>query len=98
MEMPIPRFNENNKLHDTILKNSSKLICNKEYAQLYKSMKIKDFITEPEERIVLEAEVNACVAKIYDLTQDDLKQILENFPLVNKKLKELTLDELVKLK
>lgn len=94
MELPIPKFDELNPLHLKILTNSSLLICTTEkYAKLRDEIGISEFVTEPERRLVLEGQINACAAKIYDLTKDELEYVLEMFPSVDEKLKELTLDE-----
>jgi len=94
MELPVPRFDIQNPYHQKIFQNSAKLICTSDkYSELQKLINVSESVTEPSERIALEAQINAYVAKIYDLTKEDLDLILENFPIVNKKLKELTLDE-----
>ncbi len=50
-------------------------------------------VIEPEQRLGLMAQNNALSAKIYNLTKQELISILDNFPIVDKKLKEFTLDE-----
>ena len=98
MELPITRFDENNLLHNKIFTNTAKLICTtSEYSKLRKSIGIPDYVVDSDERIMLEAQINASVAKIYDLVKDDLRFILENFPIADKNLKELTLNEFMKL-
>ena len=92
--LPIPRFDEENIFHQKIFKNSSKLICvTDEFAKLREDVGIPEFVTEPDKRLALEAQINACAAKIYDLTRDELEYVLGSFPSANKKLKDLTLDE-----
>ena len=98
MELPVPKFDKDNSLHQKILSNTIKLICTtNEYDKLYQPKENENRVINSNERIILEAQINACVAKIYDLTKTDLKLILENFPIVDKKLKELTLNEFMKL-
>ena len=58
-----------------------------------KEINITEFVVEPEERLRLEAQNNALSARIYKLTKEDLELILENFPIVDQKLKEQTLNE-----
>ena len=41
----------------------------------------------------LEAQINACSAKIYGLTREELEFVLGIFPIVEPTLKKLTLDE-----
>jgi hypothetical protein len=94
MELPIPRFDNSNPLHNKIFINSSKLICTTdEFTKLREEVGITEFTTEPDKRLALEAQINACAAKIYDLTRDELEYVLELFPSVDGKLKDLTLDE-----
>ncbi len=94
MELPIPRYDKNNKLHKKLFENKVKLICTtKEYLELIKILNISDPVSEPKKRLGLEAQNNALVTKIYELEKKDLKLILENFPIVDQKLKDLTLDE-----
>jgi len=94
MELPIPRYDDANKLHKKIFENTARLICTtKEYDVLAKDVRIINPVSEPEKRLGLIAQNNALSAKIYDLTKYELKSILDNFPIVDKKLKEHTLDE-----
>lgn len=94
MELPIPRYDKNNKLHKKLFENTVKLICTtKEYLNLMKIMNVFDPVSEPEKRLGLESQNNALSAKIYGLEKNDLKFVLENFPIVDQKLKDLTLDE-----
>ena len=94
MELPIPRYDKNNKLHKKLFENTAKLICTtKEYVDLIKVVDISNPVSDPEKRLGLESQINALSAKIYGLTKEDLEFILNNFPIVDKKLKDLTLDE-----
>ncbi len=69
-------------------------ICtSKEYDVLAKDVGIVNPVSEPEKRLGLIAQNNALSSKIYNLTKQELMSILNNFPIVDKKLKEHTLDE-----
>ena len=93
-ELPVPSFDENNILHKKIVKNSAMLICTTdEYAELRNNVGISEFVTDPTKRIVLQAQINAYTAKIYELNQADLEYILAIFTIEDPKLKELTMDE-----
>ena len=93
LELPIPRFDKNNILHKKVLKNSVMLICKTDdYCKLRKETGISD-IADESQYIPLEAQINACVAKIYGLTRQELEFILQIFTIEDTKLKELTLDE-----
>jgi len=95
---PIPRFEQYNMLHKKIFKNSSMLICTTdEYAKLREEVGISEYATEPEKRMVLEAQINAAAAKIYDLTKEEFEYILESFPSADKNLKEMAMREFLLL-
>ena len=94
MELPIPRFDISNPLHQKIFRNTAMLICTSDnYSKLRDEIGISEFVTDSEKRLVLEAQISALAAKIYDLTTDELEYVLKMFPSVNKKLKDLTLEE-----
>ena len=70
------------------------LICTTdEYAKLSKEVGVSEYVTDSAKRMALEAQINACVAKIYGLTIEELEYVLESFSSEVKKLKDLTLDE-----
>tara|TARA_B100000686_G_scaffold216658_1_gene223663 strand:+ start:7676 stop:10951 length:3276 start_codon:yes stop_codon:yes gene_type:complete len=97
LDTPMPRFDEINTFHQKILKNSTMLICTTtDYTNLRNEIGISDYFDKsyPDRRIALEAQINACAAKIFDLTYNELEYIFELFPSNSlQQLKELTLDE-----
>jgi len=57
-------------------------------------------VTDPQDRLTLRAQIDALVARLYDLTQEEFQHILSTFPLVDESVKTQTLNtyrELVKL-
>ncbi len=57
-------------------------------------------VTDPQSRLTLRAEIDALVARLYDLTIPEFQHILTTFPLVDESVKSQTLNayrELVKL-
>jgi Alw26I/Eco31I/Esp3I family type II restriction m6 adenine DNA methyltransferase len=57
-------------------------------------------VTDPQDRLTLRAQIDALVARLYDLTQEEFQHILGTFPLVDESVKTQTLNtyrELVKL-
>ena len=93
-EIPIPRFDEKNMLHKKILTNSAKLICtSKEYMPCLDKLGISQGENDPEIRLTLEYQINAYSAKIYGLERNELEMILQNFPTLDSKLKDTTLNE-----
>ena len=70
------------------------LICTTdEYLKLREEVGVSEYVIEPSKRLGLQAQINACAAKIYDFTQEELEYILDSFPSTIKNLKDLTLDE-----
>ncbi len=57
-------------------------------------------VTDPQDRLTLRAQIDALVARLYDLTIPEFQHILTTFPLVDESVKSQTLNtyhELVKL-
>ena len=64
-ELPIPRYDQNNSLHEMVFRNSAMLICTTdEFADLRTEIGIKDFETDAEKRFALITRINAYAAKI----------------------------------
>ena len=94
MELPIPRYDENDPIHKQIMENTAKLVCTgTEYSDLKRSVGIADGITDKEKRLGLKAQINALSCKLYGLDRTELEFILRYFSIESEKLKELTLDE-----
>ena len=94
MQLPVPRYDENNPIHKHIMKNSAKLICiTKEYSDLKESVGVDHGITDEEKRLVLKAQINALSCKLYGLDKTELEIILSCFLVEDEKLKKLTLNE-----
>jgi hypothetical protein len=47
----------------------------------------------PTSTLTLEAQINACFAKIYNLTRSEFETVLENSPIIDDKLKDMALDK-----
>lgn len=57
-------------------------------------------VTDPQDRLTLRAQIDALVARLYDLTTEEFQHILTTFPLVDESVKSQTLNtyrEVVKL-
>ena len=97
-ELPIPRLSKKDKYFTEIVEKSGSLICTtKEFDKLKQELKIKESITESEERQIVMGQLNAIVAKIYGLTKEELEFILDSFSNKNNELKQKTLEEFEKL-
>ena len=49
-------------------------------------------VTDPQDRLTLRAEIDALVARLYDLTIEEFQHILSTFPLVDESVKSQTLN------
>jgi predicted AAA+ superfamily ATPase len=49
-------------------------------------------VTDPQDRLTLRAEIDALVARLYDLTVPEFQHILTTFPLVDESVKSQTLN------
>ena len=74
------------------------LICTtKDFDQLKNELKIKNVYKEYADRLNVTAQINAHVAKIYDLTREELEYVLGTFSSKNDDLKQKTREEFEKL-
>jgi len=98
LELPIPRYGKNDPYFSEIVDSVGTLICTtSEYNELKKELQIKHISTEPNERQKLIAQINAYVAKIYDITRSEFEYILSTFPIVDDEIKQQVLLEYDKL-
>jgi len=98
LEQPMPKLDQENRLHQKIIKNSAMIICTtNEYEELRNEIGISEFVTDQPKRLALEAQINACTAKIYGLNSEEFEYILEQFPSSIKNLKDISLDEFLLL-
>ena len=74
------------------------MICTTdEFSELKSGLDVKG-VTNVIERQKLIAEINAVSCKIYGINEKELKLVLKTFPIVDEKLKIMTLDEFDLLK
>jgi len=92
-ELPIPRYTTGDPYFAEIVERCGMLVCTTpEYDDLKAELGISQGITDPEERRRLMAEIDAYVALIYDLAEDELRHILTRFPLVDDAIKRGVLE------
>ena len=53
----------------------------------------KDGVTDPAKRLKLRAELDAIIAYLYGLTEEEFAHILGTFPIVPQEIKDATLAE-----
>lgn len=87
-----------------LVERAAKLICTtEEFADLWKEVMGTKWtkssrVTEEKERMQLRAEMDAIVAHLYGITEEEFIHILGTFPIVKEDVKKLTLQEFRKRK
>ncbi len=93
LETPVPRASSG-KLFDEIVKKTAQLVATtSEFDQLKKDIGILHGLTNENDRLLARAQLDVAVAKLYGISKEDLAYILEKFPNVDPKQKELVLRE-----
>jgi hypothetical protein len=94
-QLPVPQMSEASNTFDELIKRAAKLICTSpEYDDLAKELGLGDHtsgVTDATQRQALRAEIDAIVAHIYGLTEDEFVHILKTFPIVDQSVKDDTL-------
>lgn len=108
-QLPVPRLSENStglekKTFDSLVDRAAKLICTtEEFADLWKDVTGTKWtknsgVTDDKARAKLRAEIDAIVAHLYGITEEEFIHILGTFPIVKEDVKKLTLEEFRKVK
>ncbi len=94
---PVPRLAEKDPQSTPSVKLAARLICTTpEFDALAKSAGLKshkDGATDPAVRAKLRAELDAIIAHLYGLTEEEFAHILSTFPLVPQESKDAALAE-----
>ena len=100
-QMPVPRLTEKDPPFAPIVERSARLICTTpEFDALAKHVGLKshkDGATDPAQRAKLRAELDALIAHLYGLTEQEFAHILSTFPLVPHETKDAALAEFMKM-
>jgi hypothetical protein len=98
-QTPIPRLQLKDKWFKEIVEKAAGLICTTdEFEELRKELEEQGFEIEGNKsREQLRAELDAIVATIYGLSEEELKHILSTFPLVKEEVKRKVLEEFRRL-
>lgn len=95
-QLPIPRLNAGDQTLDSLVHRSAKLICTTpEFDGLAAEVGLGSHIigvTDETERRKLRAELDAIIAHLYSLTEEEFAYILTTFPLVSETVKVETLN------
>jgi hypothetical protein len=94
-QMPVPRLQEGDPVFEQLVTRAAKLICTRsEFDKLGRDV---GFNPQPAahdeaERSQIRAEIDAIVAHLYGITEDELRHILGTFPIVPAATKGLVLE------
>ena len=95
-QLPIPRLAAADPHFMPIVRRAAQLVCTTpafdELAQAAGLVDHTEAVTDPAERAVLRAELDAMVAHQYGLTEDEFTHVLATFPLVKEEAKAAALD------
>ncbi|MFN8673658.1 MAG: DNA methyltransferase [Candidatus Sericytochromatia bacterium] len=88
-QLPVPRLNEKDKVFKMIVERAGRLICTTpEFNDLAKEIGLKvEPINSDYERIKLRAELDAIIAHLYELTEEEFIYILSTFNIVPEPIK-----------
>lgn len=93
-QLPIPRLSSSHPEYPFLVKSAARLVCTDElYAPLWEEVMGEKWlpekgITDEQARMRLRAEMDARVAHIYGLTDEEFEYILSTFPAVETEHKE----------
>ncbi len=106
-QLPIPRLTAKDPDFRSLVERAARLVGTApEFDDLLREVFGKQAthqthgVTDPQARLTLRAQIDALVARLYDLTTEEFQHILTTFPLVDESVKSQTLNtyrELVKL-
>ncbi|MDW8334260.1 MAG: ATP-binding protein, partial [Bacteroidia bacterium] len=95
-QLPVPRLSSGDAYYEELLERSARLVCTSDefadlWSEVYPGRKQEPVPTAPE-RLRMRAEMDAMVAKIYDLTVEEFDYVLSTFPSADKEHKRLARD------
>lgn len=92
LETPVPRLNSG-KEFDAIIRKAAQLVCTTdEFSELKKEAGIEHGLANENDRRLARAQLDVAVANIYGITREEMEFILQQFPIVEQKQKELILN------
>ena len=98
-QLPIPRINSTDPNCQFLVESAARLVCTDEiYAPLWEEVMGNTWspekgITDEIARTRLRAEMDARIAHIYGLTEEEFEYVLSTFPAVDARHKEWALEE-----
>ena len=93
LETPVPRLSSG-KEFEFVAKKVAQLVCTtSEFAELKKEIGIESGLTAENDRNMARAQLDAAVAKLYGIKKEELTFILQKFPNIPQKQKDLVLEQ-----
>ncbi|MCH8003949.1 MAG: N-6 DNA methylase [Nanoarchaeota archaeon] len=93
LETPVPRISSG-KEFDSIVRKVVQLVCTTdEFSDLKKETEVEHPLTSEADRNLARAQLDATVAHLYGINKNEMKFILQQFPIVDQKQKELILNQ-----
>lgn len=94
LEIPIPRLSSGPE-YESIARMTAQLVSvTDEFTELKKELGISYGITNENDRLIVRAKIESEVAKLYNITKQEMEYILTKFPIVDEKYKKKVLDEM----
>ncbi|PKK81551.1 MAG: hypothetical protein CVT47_01860 [Thermoplasmata archaeon HGW-Thermoplasmata-2] len=93
LETPVPRLSSGKEFDEIVKKTAQLVATTPEFDQLKKEIGISYGLTNENDRLLARAQLDVAVAKLYGISKEDLAYILEKFPNVDPKQKELVMRE-----
>jgi hypothetical protein len=91
-QSPVPRLNPGDAVFEQVARRTAQLVSAnqgfEDFASLY-DLRAEDIATEESVRARLRAEIDAIVAHLYGINDEELNHILATFPIVSDEIKEL---------
>ncbi|MBI4181345.1 MAG: N-6 DNA methylase [Candidatus Aenigmarchaeota archaeon] len=96
LETPVPRLSSG-KEYEAISRRVAQLVCvTREFSQLQRNMGVEG-VTNEADRALVRAQIDALAAQLYGISRDEMAHILQQFPLVEQKQKDIVLAEMGKV-
>ena len=93
LELPVPRLNEGELFNSIVKKVVQLTAVTNEFKSLKNEAGMVSPVTDDQDREVVKAKIDALVAKLYGITEVELRHILSQFPIVDDKIKERVMQE-----
>lgn len=91
-QLPVPRLTFGDKFFDEIVKRSaSLLLADPELQEPFEELKVKA-VVDPHQRAKIRSEIDAYIALMYGLTEDDLQLVLDSFTEVDVREREAVIE------